>query len=154
MCFLLTSIPLKEYHELEIAVEDAVVLSYGGDPNKQANTKDSIANITNSLATTVTLAVGLEESLKIQTATAMGQITLALRNSNDNNVTTKREFSADDWDDPNKNKKNSGPITKGFARYTDARGKDKEFVLDNSNQWFHSDEEDFQAFSRVTRQVK
>ena len=126
-------------HKTRIAVEDAVVLSYGGDPNKQTNTKDPLN--TNSLATTVTLAVGLEESLKIQTATAMGQITLALRNSNDNNVTAKREFSADDWNDPESQKGQGSRIAKGFARYTDGQGNDKEFVLDHSERWFHSEEE-------------
>lgn len=132
--------PATGVHKTRIAVEDAVVLSYGGDPNKQSNTKNPLNG--NTLATTVTLAVGLEESLKIQTATAMGQITLALRNSNDNNILTKREFSADDWDRPeNRNKK--GLVAKGFARYTDSQGRDREFVLDHSEQWFHSEEDEF-----------
>jgi Flp pilus assembly protein CpaB len=123
-------------HKTRIAVEDAVVLSYGGDPNKQAGPNDS--QTASSLATTVTLAVGLEDSLKIQTATAMGQITLALRNSTDTNVTAKREFSADDWDDSDSKKQAGSRVAKGFARYTDNGGKDREFVLDQTDRWFHS----------------
>ncbi len=122
-----------------IAVEDAIVLSYGGNPNKQRD-RDGMQSH-QEIATTVTLAVPLEDSLKIQTASAMGQITLALRNSNDIDSTGNAEFAADDWDEP-VNANSQPSVAKGFARYTDSTGNEKQFILDNADRWFHSDDGD------------
>ena len=134
---LLTYIdPVDGISKTRVAVEDAVVLSYGGNIDRKQDTLDGLST-GQTIAATVTLAMPLQDSLKTQTATAMGQITLALRNSNDINASADVEFAATDWDGPKPKEKEETGVAKGFARYTDRRGNDQEFVLDESDPLVH-----------------
>ncbi len=129
-------------HRTRVAVEDAIVLSYGRNANraKSGNDDDLEAN---KIAQTVTLAVPLEDSLKIQTATAIGKINLALRNSNDITSKGDKAFSANDWDNTKPAPKVQGKeVPKGFIKFYDPEGKEKEFVLDQNEQWYKSQQDD------------
>ena len=63
-----------------LIVENAIVLSFGGNAKTQER-DDNRAGTPASEISTATLAVPFQDSLKIQTALAMGKITLALRNT-------------------------------------------------------------------------
>ena len=78
-----------------------------------------------------------DDSLKIQTATAMGKITLALRNSSDMNGQGNVAFGASDWDSHKQARQPDQKfITNGFASYTDHSGRQREFILGQDNKWF------------------
>lgn len=116
-----------------VAVEDAVVLSYGGETRKLNQTDGERTKIQN----TVTLAVAFADSLKIQTAKAVGKITLALRNSSDVASQGSEEFAATDWEGqaPKQIAKDTF-VSKGFAKYTDSSGSERQFVLGNDERWW------------------
>ncbi len=129
----------ENVHKTRVAVEDAVVLSYGGVA-KKVNQYDAEKT---SISSTVTLAVPFEDSLKIQTAKAMGRITLALRNSNDLSSQGRGQFSANDWDGPRAKKiKKNKFVSKGFATFTDPTGSQQQFVLGNDDKWWKSGGDD------------
>lgn len=123
-------------HKTRVAVEDAVVLSYGGEA-KKTDQFDNLEKTT--IASTVTLAVPFEDSLKIQTAKAIGQITLVLRGSNDLGSQGRGEFSAKDWDSrPSAPKTENKFVPKGHATFTDPTGTEQQFVLGNDDRWWKS----------------
>lgn len=122
-------------YKTRVAVEDAVVLSYGGEAKRRDQFE--VTDKT-TLASTVTLAVPFEDSLKIQTAKAMGHITLALRNSNDMSSQGLGEFSAQDWDDKRPERSESKFVSKGFARFSDSAGGEQQFILGSDDKWFKS----------------
>lgn len=127
--------PKEQVYKTRVAVEDAVVLSYGGQATKIEKNDLDKPNI----SSTVTLAVQFDDSLKIQTATAVGKITLALRNSTDLSSQGKAEFSANDWDSQRVEKKVERKfVANGFASYTDKAGSEKQFVLGQDNKWWVS----------------
>lgn len=118
-----------------VAVEDAVVLSYGGE-TKKINQVDRERT---QIQSTVTLAVAFEDSLKIQTAKAIGKITLALRNSTDVASQGSGEFAADDWNGQQAPKvERDRFVSKGFAKFTDATGGEHQFVLGSDERWWKS----------------
>jgi len=118
-----------------VAVEDAVVLSYGGATKKMTKAERERTQI----QSTVTLAVAFEDSLKIQTAKAIGKITLALRNSSDVASQGGGEFAADDWSGKKKpTVKKNDFVSKGFAKYSDGSGGEHQFVLGNDERWWKS----------------
>lgn len=116
-----------------VAVEDAVVLSYGGETRKLNQTDGERTKIQN----TVTLAVAFADSLKIQTAKAVGKITLALRNSSDVASQGSEEFAATDWEGqaPKAVAKDTF-VSKGYAKYTDNAGSERQFILGNDERWW------------------
>ena len=141
---LLTYMDQEEgVHRTRVAVEDAIVLSYGRNANRSNDRNDDDLE-SKRVASTVTLAVPLEDSLKIQTATATGKITLALRNGTDISTKGQKDFGANDWDKskapekPNAKKE----VPKGFVKFYDPAGKEKEFVLDQNDQWFKSQDDE------------
>jgi len=135
----LTYLDQKEgIHKTRVAVEDAVVLSYGGQARKINQYEVDRAK----LASTVTLAVPFEDSLKIQTAKAMGHITLALRNSNDLSSQGRGEFTSKDWDKHRPSQKDNKFISKGFASFTDSGGGEHQFILGNDERWWKSGGDD------------
>lgn len=131
--------PKEGEHKTRVAVEDAVVLSYGGEAKKV----DQYDMEKTKVASTVTLAVPFEDSLKIQTAKAIGQITLALRGSNDLTSQGRTEFGANDW---NAKRPAAQPekkfSSKGFATFTDKTGGAHQFVLGNDDRWWKSSGEE------------
>jgi len=123
----------ERLYKTRVAVENAVVLSYGGKAKK---IEDSELERT-EVRSTVTLAVPFEDSLKIQTASAVGKITLALRNSGDMNGQGNAEFGANDWEGKKRAPQPDQKfISNGFAAYTDHTGKQHEFVLGQDNRWW------------------
>ncbi len=121
-----------------LAVEDAVVLSYGGSAKAAQGTDMEKA----TPATTVTLAVTFKDSLKLQTARAIGRITLALRNVRDQKSQGDEVFAADQWDsDTNAGKKQQNTAAKGFARIHTQSGE-KQFFLGSDEKWWQSEGED------------
>jgi pilus assembly protein CpaB len=118
-----------------VAVEDAVVLSYGGEAKKINPTDRERTKI----QSTVTLAVSFEDSLKIQTAKAIGRITLALRNSTDVGSQGNGEFAATDWNGQQAApKSNNKFVSKGFAKFSDGSGNEQQFVLGSDERWWKS----------------
>ncbi len=120
-----------------IAVENAVVLSLGGSA-KKTNSEEGVENT--KVANTVTLAVPVNDSLKIQTAKAMGRITLALRNPNDVASPGAEEFNSDQWEQKPAAKEQV-KFVKGWAKYTDGSGKPHDVALGSDNNWFHNQED-------------
>ena len=66
-------------------------------PSKSTKKIDDSELERTEVRSTVTLAVPFEDSLKIQTASAVGKITLALRNSGDMNGQGNVEFEELRW---------------------------------------------------------
>ncbi len=130
--------PADGVNKTRVAVENAVVLSFGGSA-KTADSTDSLERSSAAMdTTTVTLAVPFADSLKIQTAISMGRITLALRNNNDLASPGLGVFGANEWEQRPRvrvEEKKAVQLSKGFARITDADGNEKEFVLGNDDKW-------------------
>jgi len=120
-------------YKTRVAVEDAVVLSYGGETRKMSQG----ANERTKIQSTVTLAVAFGDSLKIQTAKAVGKITLALRNSNDLASQGSNEFAATEWEGRTVKKTSKDTlVSKGYAKYTDLSGNERQFILGNDEKWW------------------
>lgn len=127
--------PKEGVHKTRVAVEDAIVLSYGG---KAKRSNPALPSDQADVASTVTLAVTFEDSLKIQTAKAIGRITLALRNSNDLADQGRGEFSANDWDNRPQPANQPRFVSKGFATYTAQDGSEQQFILGQDDKWWKS----------------
>lgn len=126
----------ESVNKTRVVVEDAIVLSYGGSAktSPSVGTKQYVAP---KALTTATLAVAAKDSLAIQTATAVGRITLALRNPNDSVSQGEIVFDPKEaW--KNKNAKKSNASTKGFAKFSDGSGNEKSLVLTDDGSWFQS----------------
>jgi Flp pilus assembly protein CpaB len=127
--------PQEQVYKTRVAVENAVVLSYGGKAKKADEQEMDQADV----KSTVTLAVAFDDSLKVQTAAAVGKITLALRNSGDMNGQGNTEFSVKDWSEPKRAPKQDNKfVAKGFASVTDQTGKPREFILGQDNKWWQN----------------
>ncbi len=124
----------EEVTKTRVAVEDAVVLSFDGS-TKQVNSPTT-GKV--NPASTVTLSVSFENSLRIQTARAMGRISLALRNANDGRSMGDQIFGSGDFDAFKPRKSNKISSSKGYATFKDEKG-DKQFVIENGI-WSKSDD--------------
>ena len=120
-----------------VVVENAVVLSFGGNA-KTPDRDDSSRGSPASEISTATLDVQFTDSLKIQTALAMGRITLALRGKDD--VTSpggNAQFDASQFNQP----KRVAPAIlkkdkpKGFAKFTGPGGTEHEYTLGSDDRW-------------------
>lgn len=126
-------------NKTRVVVENAVVLSFGGSvrtPDKEA--LEGRGGLAPSEATTVTLAVPFQDSLRVQTAVAMGRITLALRNANDLQSPGQGVFSSGQWDQTPRApvaEKKTVPMSKGYARITGSDGTERQFVLGDDDKW-------------------
>jgi len=141
---LLTYQDAKDGHNMTIvAVENAVVLSYGGSARTDDGDDMDRSNSMNS--STATLAVSVEDSLKIQTAIARGRITLALRSVQEIGTLNVKEFREDQWDQTRRQQAGDkrAVVNNGYARIPGKDGVSRQFVLDHSGKWQHeaSDEE-------------
>lgn len=127
-----------------VAVENAVVLSYGGSA-KSSEDGDDLDRAAAHEGTTATLAVPATDSLKIQTALAMGRITLALRSNSDIATPSVTEFSQDQWDQnrrattmPEKRQ----VVAKGFAKIPGRDGTEKQYLLGQDDRWQQNSSDD------------
>lgn len=123
-----------------VAIEDAVVLSFDGS-TKKVGVSDgaAVAPRPRRASSTVTLAVTYDDSLKIQTARAMGRITLALRNPTDVKSMGAEVFSSNEFGkDNNSNNRDNGRAIapKGYARFKDKNGMEHELELDGDSRWW------------------
>lgn len=127
-------------HRTRVAVEDAVVLSYNGriDPREAGDTQR------NSPASTVTIAVTAEDSLKVQTAKAMGRISLSLRRTDDGKAGGVVTFTSDDWDKNKRRKVSPNSRKRGLVRFRDESGKQVNLTLGPDSNWWEDvqDEDD------------
>lgn len=126
-----------------VAVQNAVVLSYGGSAKtEESDDMDRSASMNNS---TATLAVSMQDSLKIQTAIAKGRITLALRSLQEVGPVANSSFKDTDWDQNARHQSNDKrqAVNNGYAKVPGKDGVSRQFVLDNSGKWQQdgSDEE-------------
>lgn len=126
-------------NKTRVAVEDAVVLSYDGSlDTTNSNENQNQRLLRTSKTSTVTLAVSFEDSLKIQTARAMGRISLVLRNANDVKSMGRGVFAADEWERKADRYQRGQYASRGFARYQDSSGQKREYVLDDKARWWES----------------
>ena len=119
-----------------VAVENAVVVSYDGSARTEDGTDDMNRTPGHMSNTTATLAVSLEDSLKIQTAIARGRITLALRSSQEVGAGAVREFREDQWEQrqaPNTDKRQV--VNNGYAKIPGKDGSARQFVLGSDGKW-------------------
>ena len=119
-------------NKTRVAVEDAVVLSYNGKTKKASELDIGRAFSTS----TVTLAVAATEALKIQTARAMGRISLILRNSQDPTSVGKGTFASNEWERTKTSKKAPKYKSKAFASYSNGTGEKREFMLGPDSRWW------------------
>ena len=123
-----------------IVVEDAIVLSYDGSTQaKRGELQATTSQISES--STVTLMVSLEDSLELQTAKAIGKISLVLRNISDSNAPIRKEFGEEDWEKTEKPRR-KGKAIKGFVKMSGQDGKDKTLVLREDQSWWESEDSD------------
>lgn len=133
---LLTYLDPKDgENKTRVVMENAIVLSFGG--NAKARDTDEHDRTTSRLEiSTVTLAVPFQDSLKIQTALAMGRITLALRNKDDVGTQADTTFEQNEFDKKVKAapQQASKAAPKGFAKIPGKNGSEQQFVLDG-DRW-------------------
>lgn len=115
-----------------VAVENAVVLSYDGSA-KTNDADDLNRSVSNN--TTATLAVSLEDSLKIQTAIARGRITLALRSAQEVGTANVKEFREDQWEQRKPQHEKRQVVNNGYARIPSKDGSTRQFVLGTDGKW-------------------
>lgn len=134
---LLTYLDSKDgMNKTRVVVENAIVLSFGGKA-KSAQGDEANSGSPATEISTATLAVPFQDSLKVQTALAMGRITLALRSPTDvASPGADSVFSAEQFDGPRRPlpAPKGKPVSRGFAKFS---GKDGpvEFQLSNDNRW-------------------
>lgn len=115
-----------------VAVEDAVVLSYDGQMQRTVSSTEAKPQS----ASTVTLAVSAKDALKVQTAKAMGRISLVLRNTEDaSSIGGDDKFSGLDFVQPEDKKSVSPSTPKGFVSFSNKDGKRSEFQLYEDGGW-------------------
>ncbi|MCB0343542.1 MAG: Flp pilus assembly protein CpaB [Bdellovibrionales bacterium] len=125
----------------QIAVEDAVVVSFNGQTRNDTNGMrgEQQARMGRSTAT-VTLATPVEDSLKIHTARAMGRISLLLRNTSDLKSVGNVTVSASDLRSSQRQDK-GGAQTIGHVRYEGQDGVSRELELRSDKKWYLTQEE-------------
>jgi pilus assembly protein CpaB len=127
----------------KLAVPDAVVLSFAGKAEREEYDHTVGRPISLGGSAAVTLAVPFEEALKIQTARAMGRISLALRNFHDNKTATVTQYNSEQFrgttQTKTEEKKVLGASPEGFAKYKDAGGKEVQLEL-HKDRWRFGDD--------------
>lgn len=119
----------------QIAIEDAVVLSYNGE-TKVTGRSETVSRITKT--GTVTLAVPVIAALKLQNAVAMGRVSLMLRSTGDLKSVGTQIVSTDDFKsgagEPEQAKLDAA--SQGYVRYTDPHGVTRELELRKGKHWY------------------
>lgn len=123
----------------QIAIEDAVVVSFNGQTRKASGNRGETARNFSSNAT-VTLAVPVVDAVKLHTARAMGSISLLLRNTSDLKSVGSSTVTASDLQNADRPREKSGSSV-GFVRYTDESGIAKELQLRSDRRWYLNNEE-------------
>lgn len=120
-----------------VVVEDAVVLSYSGSTTKSETADRDLLHSGGKMAT-VTVMVSKDDALKLQTARAMGKVSLALRNEDDTSIGGDQMFGADSWRKAQHKPiaKQKQDLRKGFASYVDGSGKKQTMVLQSDDIWW------------------
>ncbi len=131
--------PEDSVDKTRVAVEDAVVLSFNGRTEKSTESSDTDSKRV-AAASTVTLAVSAEDALKLQTAVAVGRVSLALRNGNDPRTAGPGIFAANEWE--KKKKEAAKFVSKGFAQMRDEKGNLREFQLGPDARWWENQDSD------------
>ncbi len=121
----------------QIAIEDAVVLSFNRNTNRLG--KDSSEARIDSVAT-VTLSLPTLDAVKLHTARSMGKISLILRSIDDVRGVGHAEVTPEDFRNTNE-KVDTGPEKKnyrtinGYASFVDKNGQTRELELKNGSLW-------------------
>ncbi|MCB0358890.1 MAG: Flp pilus assembly protein CpaB [Bdellovibrionales bacterium] len=132
---------LVTYHDLEdgkkktqIAVEDAVVLSYNGQTRTSTLRGEGVSPIVPKTAT-VTLAVPFRDAIRMRTAAAMGEISLILRSSSDMKSVGPQMVTSDDLRHDGQEPQREYREPDGRVRYTDSTGRSVELELGPDQRW-------------------
>jgi pilus assembly protein CpaB len=120
----------------QIAIEDAVVLSFNRNTDKMS--KDSNDARINSVAT-VTLSLPTLDAVKLHTARSMGKISLMLRSVDDvkgvgHTEVTPEDFKTTTAKPQQQETKNYRNVT-GYASFVDKNGQTRELELKNGSLW-------------------
>ena len=125
--------PADGQKKSQIAVEDAMVVSFNGRMRGNANGAEGGRFASTA---TVTLAVPVVEAVKIHTARAMGKISLILRNTSDQRTVGESTVTSGDIKNVNKKVPEGREIPKGFVRFTDEGGSKRQLELRNDQRWW------------------
>ncbi|MBL7663093.1 Flp pilus assembly protein CpaB [bacterium] len=117
----------------QIAIEDAVVVSYNGQ-TKVGDTKEGTIGRLSQTAT-VTLAVPVMDAVKLHTARAMGKISLILRNTSDVRSVGDALVTSTDLSKVQPDPKKSLGDPQGFVRYKDGKGGEMHMELRDKKWW-------------------
>lgn len=121
----------------QIAVENAVVVSYNGQIKSGATAREgSQRPSSNPSSATVTLAVPVLDAVKIHTARAMGRISLILRNTSDIRSVSDSTVAEDDLKNTKAETKAQRSEPAGFVRFTDSTGAEKHLELRSDKKWW------------------
>ena len=121
-----------------IVVENGIVLSF--DRSTRANTKRTQSNLNRHSKSTVTILVSIEDALELQTAKAMGSISLVLRNTDDPKTSGVTIHKSSEWDKTKTTSSSEYPESQGIIRVPGRDGKERTFTLPRGqNQWVYED---------------
>ncbi len=123
----------------KIVVEDAVVKSFNGQTQNRFEGRREERLKMNGTAT-VTLVSPVRDALTIQAATAMGKISLLLRNSGDIGSVGEMTVAGVELKTKQSNLKQT-LSDKGFARFSDDSCTRKEFTLRSDGRWYATGED-------------
>lgn len=117
-----------------VVCENAVVLSFGGEAKPIED--DSVRSHSDMQTSTVTLGASLQDTLRIQTATALGKINLVLRSKNDTESSRTTSITQKEIVKPQEQlpRKASKSESRSFVRSVDPDGNLREFKL-TSKGW-------------------
>lgn len=126
-----------------VAVFDAVVISYNGKMERISNPGDEGPlgrAVRNVALATVTLAVPFDDTLKIQTASSMGRLSLIARSPEETTRPLNDTFSATEWDERRETSKVVNDNTPaGFAEYTTPDGRRRSIELGRDGRMREND---------------
>lgn len=128
----------EQRNKTRLIVEGAVVLSFDGSTRAGRDTtaRQVGGRMSGGRNSTVTLMVSLEDSMELQTAKAMGKISLVLRNVSDSSTPASRVFSPEKWEKtPQKTSKKKNSSIRGFVRMSDDNGEEKTLILQDESWW-------------------
>lgn len=126
-------------NKTRIVVEDAIVVSFGGDRGKGGNPDAEAPKLATKGTATVTMSMSLDNTLRIMTAKALGRISLVLRSSTaprENISPEDKVFSSDTW----KEKKDKPKEAAKFIPKGHFKVGGETYVLDDNHNWFKSDD--------------
>ena len=122
----------------KLVAENAIVLSLGGEasvPERDDGTKSS----SDMQVSTATLGVPFSDTLRIQTALALGRLSLVLRAKTDVVTPEKNTFRGKDFEERPEQRQlgRRAPKSGGTVKFTGPNGEEQEMQLSGSD-WHHS----------------